>query len=242
MTRVLCIAGFGDDSSMFDGLARANLPSQIDFIAIDLPGFGAPPLTGEPTTLAAVAKFVDDACRKHRTQIILAHSVASIIASVAARREGSPIELILSLEGNLTPEDAYFSGKAAQYDTPTEFRDAFLPKLAKKGEDDPIIDRYRRVVERADPTALWQLGRDAHRFSQEHEPGVHLMQSTRTVYLYNPDNLPAVSLQWLENNPIARLELTGVSHWPSVDNPDLLATTIHSALIQEGYADGSVEG
>ncbi len=237
MERMICIAGFGDDSSMFSALTGASLSSLIEIVPIDLPGFGAPALTGKASTLDAMAEFVDEKCRECGARVVLAHSVASIIASLAALRDGSPIEIIHSLEGNLTAEDAYFSGTAARYDTPSAFHTAFMSRLAKMADQDEVIDRYRNVVEKADPEALWQLGKDAHQFSREHEPGDVLIRSASVTYLYNPDNLPAASLHWLENHDIHQLQLKNASHWASIDSPDLLAEAIRSALSGEGLID-----
>lgn len=126
---MILIAGFGDSLSVFDPLLQTQLAQAYRLAAIDLPGFGAPPLRGR-TTLQRLAEFVDAQARHLKARTVLAHSVASIIASLAALRAGSPIDTILSLEGNLTADDAYFSGMAAAFDGPDEFRPAFLARLA----------------------------------------------------------------------------------------------------------------
>jgi pimeloyl-ACP methyl ester carboxylesterase len=230
MEKMICIAGFGDDSSMFADLAGSSLSSFIEVVPFDLPGFGAPALNEDPTTLGSMARVVDAKARDSGARVVLAHSVASIIASLAALREGSPIEVILSLEGNLTAEDAYFSGTAASYDTPAAFRSAFLARLAEMADDQPIIARYHDVVEKADPIALWQLGKDAHEFSQDHVPGEVLARAANATYLFNPANLPMPSLCWLNDHDMRRIELQRASHWASIDKPDLLAESIMSAL------------
>ena len=231
MEKMLCIAGFGDDSSMFDALTGPALSSSVDVVQFDLPGFGAPAFSRRPTTLNAVAEVVDAKARRIGAHIVLAHSVASIIASLAALRAGSPIQMILSLEGNLTAEDAYFSGTAANYDTPFAFRDAFLERLSNLADEKgDIVARYREVVSRADPKALWQLGRDAYEFSQKCVPGDLLARSADVTYLYNPENLPTPSLRWLDEHDMRRIQLEIASHWASVDCPDLLAEAIKTAL------------
>ncbi len=234
MEKMLCIAGFGDNSTMFAPILDTALSTKIDTIPFDLPGFGAPAIEHKSTTLDAVAEIVDDRARDCGASVILAHSVSSIIASLAAQRGGSPIETILSLEGNLTAEDAYFSGTAARYDSPLAFREAFLDRLSAMAADKPEIARYRAVVETADPPALWTLGRDANRFSADHVPGEALAQSANAVYLFNPDNLPEMSLRWLKESNLPRIELTNATHWASVDQPELLAAKAAEALTMTG--------
>jgi pimeloyl-ACP methyl ester carboxylesterase len=226
---LLMIAGFGDDAGMFERLSAERVARGVDLRPFDLPGFGAPALD-TPASLAALADQVHAEACASGAQIILAHSVASIIASLAAQRRDSPLRKILSPEGNLTAEDAYFSGTAADYPDAASFRDTFLVRLEEMESDDPVIARYRQAVLRADPESLWRLGCDARRFSDSHVPGQVLSSAAETTYLYNAENCPPSSMQWLEANEMKRIALPGASHWARVDRPDLLSEAILAAL------------
>ncbi len=234
MTKMVCIAGFGDNGSMFYPLLTTELAKQIEIRPFDLPGFGKPALSGD-TTLASLADVLDAETRTVEASVVVAHSVGSIIASLAAQKAGSPIRTILSLEGNLTAEDAYFSGTAADYDSSESFRAAFLQRLSEMAEHQPIISRYREMVAGADQNALWQLGRDARRFSAEKSPGKVLIEAAMAVYFYNPANVPDSSLKWLETHDILKIRMDDTSHWPSVDQPDLLAKQMTEVLTQIGH-------
>lgn len=229
---MVLIAGFGDNRSVFEPLLETKLAQSYRMAAIDLPGFGAPPLPGR-TTLERMAEFVDAEARKLGANIVLAHSVASIIASLAAQCAGSPINTILSLEGNLTAGDAYFSGMAAAYASAGEFRTAFLARLADLERTDVNIARYRAAVETADPRALWELGVDAHAFSVAQAPGDILARTQRVVYFYNAANMSPASLAWLETSPFRRMCLARASHWKCFDQPDLLAERMIEAANTE---------
>ena len=122
---ILLLAGFGDDASMYAGLLETPAAARYRLRPIDLPGFGAPALAGV-TSLASLADFVAEQARAAEARIVVAHSLASVVASLAASRPGSPITRIVSLEGNLTPDDAYFSGTAADYQDPQAFRTCLL--------------------------------------------------------------------------------------------------------------------
>ncbi|NJO32336.1 MAG: alpha/beta hydrolase [Rhodospirillales bacterium] len=221
--------GSASNQGLFAPLLRTKLARTYLLAAIDLPGFGAPPLAGR-TTLDRLAEFVDREARRLSAKMVLAHSVASIIASLAAQRAGSPINTIVSLEGNLTADDAYFSGTAGGFDDPGEFRAAFLARLAELAQADVNISRYRAAVETADARALWQLGVDVQAFSAKQTPGVVLTRTPRAAYFYNPDNLSAASLVWLETSSLNRTWLPGASHWICFDQPDLLAGHILAGL------------
>ncbi len=223
----ICIAGFGDNASMFEPLARTPLAEACRLELLHLPGFGAG-IALRPTTLQALGDHVTAKAAEVGATIVIAHSVASIIASLAARDPASPIDTVISLEGNLTAADAYFSGTAANYPDPESFRSSFMAKLQRKS--DPLLARYRTVVAEADALALWQLGCDAKRFSDEAVPGEVLMQARHAAYLYNPANCPPETLDWLERHPLPRTRLDGASHWPTLDQPDQTARAILDAL------------
>jgi pimeloyl-ACP methyl ester carboxylesterase len=224
----LLIAGFGDNASMYAPLSTTRLAEQVNLVPLNLPGFGCPPLS-ETTTLDGLADFVAEASKTAGATIIVAHSVASIIASLAATKPSCPLSTILSLEGNITPEDAYFSGTAASYPDPESFRMAFLQRLDEMGPNE-ILNRYRQQVETADPRALWKLGQDAARFSAEHIPGDVLSAAADVTYFYNPENCPDSTVAWLEAHPLKRTLLPDASHWPSLDVPELLAEEMIKAL------------
>ena len=214
---------------MFAGLHQTRIAQTCDLRPLHLPGFGAPPSAKE-TSLESLAAFVADKAKAENAQVVLAHSLASVIASLAAGRSGSPINRILSLEGNLTSEDAYFSGTAANYDSPETFHSAFLEALAERSRTEPVVARYRDSVAKADPQALWQLGTDARRFSDENVPGELLAASARSTYFYNPSNCPDATLVWLKESDLERTVLEGASHWASVDQPESLSDAMIQAL------------
>ena len=226
---ILFVAGFGDNASMFETMADTKLAESYRLLPLNLPGFGAPPL-GQKTTLNSLAQALSEEAVRYGAEIIVAHSVASIIASLAAAEANCPLKTIISLEGNITAQDAYFSGTAADYDDPVAFRTAFLERLDEMAHAAPIIQRYRNEVSKADPLALWQLGTDARHFSASCVPGEVLKTAGRVSYLYNPDNCPDSTVRWLEENEMERMVLENATHWPSVDQPIALAEKIAEAL------------
>lgn len=220
--KLLFLPGFGDDASVYDGLRQTRLAEVVDLQLLNLPGFGAPRLAGA-TTLAALGFFVAGQARTLGVEYVVAHSLASIIASLAVGFPGSPLKAIVSLEGNLTAADAWFSGRAADHPNPAAFRTALLARLDASLESRPDLVRYRDCVARADPQALWELGCDARAFSDKVAPGDLLRSVGHVHYLYNPDNLPTESLEWLDANPIPRTVAAGASHSIAVDQPEVLS-------------------
>lgn len=235
----LLLAGFGDGASMFAQLTRTALAGHFRLIAVDLPGFGGRPALDGTTSLERLAEIVHHNALQERARIVVAHSLSSIVASLAARRTPSAIDTILSLEGNITAEDAYFSGTAADYSNAHEFRSAFLKRLDVLVAKQPIVARYRDSVATADPQALWELGCDARRFSDEYHPGEVLSESATICYLYNPENCPDGTLEWLRRSSIKRVRMENATHWKSVDQPELLSKEILQALQELGTSSGA---
>ena len=228
---ILCIAGFGDDSSMFLPLAETELVSRYRLVTFDLPGFGGePPLVGRDATLSNLARVVGDVAEAEGAAVVMAHSVASIIASIAVRHPDSAVSTIVSLEGNLTAADAYFSGTAADYENPIAFHEAFLARLGAIAQSDPLIARYRSRVAHVDPYALWALGCDAAAFSARFVPGEILLESSEAHYLYNPANCADSSMAWLRASGMSAIEVPGASHWATVDAPDLVVEAVLRVL------------
>lgn len=226
----VCIPAFGDDSGVYEPLVRTPLIERFRLVLTELPGFGgAEPLPG-PTTLEALAAYVADLARRESAAVLIAHSLASVTASLAARRAPDVIKAIVSLEGNLTPADAYHSGTAADFDDADAFKAAFLKRLDGIGLTDAGIPRFRRAVERADPAALWGLGRDARAFSRAHEPGAVLLERARVVYLYDENNTPPQTLAWIAAHKIDARRLDGVSHWMACEQPETTAAAILAAF------------
>lgn len=228
---ILCLAGFGDDSSMFEPLKGTELVRRYRLVTVDLPGFGdEPPFFDRPGTLSNLGEVVRQVAETEGARTILAHSVASIVAAVAAGGDRDDGWTILSLEGNLTAADNYFSGQAEEYETPEEFRAGFLERLGQSARGDAILARYRNRVARADPRALWVLGREAAAYSRRIVPGDALMEVSDAAYLYNPANCPKTSLEWLAGSRLRKIELEGASHWATIDAPELVGQAVLQAL------------
>lgn len=231
-TPILCLAGFGDDGTMYERLGETRLAKGARLCLLDLPGCGAePPSPETPGALTSLASFVSSTTAHIGASVVVAHSAAAIVAGLAAQNPASGITTLISLEGNLTDADAYFSGQAAHYEAPSSFMTAFIERLDELSQD-PLIARYRDRVARADPHTLWSLGRDVAAFSAGATPGDLLFGVPRAAYVYNPDNCAKQSLDWLAASGLRSIELPGASHWPTLDAPGLVAEAI-SSILQE---------
>jgi uridine phosphorylase len=74
-----------------------------------------------------------------RTVGLVAHSVASMIAVETVPRLGVPFGGLFSIEGNLTAEDAYLSGRAADFDDADKFKQHFVDHIWTMAQTHPVM-------------------------------------------------------------------------------------------------------
>ena len=222
--KILFLSGFGDNSTLFKPLHNTELAKKYELIYFNLPGFGAPRenISGD---IQSLANYLHSYLHNNHINIVVAHSVASIIASFAAEKRKLTL---ISVEGNLTKHDAYFSGKAAGFVNPDDFFKSFVEDLGNIKKQDPILERYLQQVLTANKQSLWELGCDAHRVSNMNCPGEKLKMAERVLYLYNSENCHKNSIKWLKENQNENFMAMehSLSHWPTIDNPKLISDFI----------------
>jgi pimeloyl-ACP methyl ester carboxylesterase len=121
-----------DSGLAFTPLFHTGLASRFRLVVPDLPGFGASPPRARLHTIAnhaaAVAELVGSLPGQGPVGLV-AHSVAPMIAVEAAPRLEACFAGLFSIEGNLAAEDAYFSGRATDFDDPLTFKQRFLDDI-----------------------------------------------------------------------------------------------------------------
>jgi pimeloyl-ACP methyl ester carboxylesterase len=227
---LLLLPGFGDNGSMFDGMFETALLQRFRLCAVDLPGFGGSPRNDDTATLAGYGARVASIARsvsKGALTGFVGHSVASIIAAHAATDVHNTLG-VFSIEGNLTASDAYFSGKAAEYSDATQFKTAFIRELSSRAVQMPILHRYIDAVSCADPSAMWELGRDAKMVSDFRDPGEQLLGlNCPLLYYWSPANTPDATKAWIaRQRSFPNRVFENGSHWPTVDQPRTTAEAI----------------
>jgi hypothetical protein len=118
-----------------------------------------------------------------RRVVLVGHSLASIIATRAAQLLDCSPTLLISIEGNLTPADAYFSGQAARFDGPEAVHAWFQAKIVEMAKHDEVVRQYSCRFEFADPKTLWTLGRSVLGYPS---PGNDLVRLNLNPLLLGP--------------------------------------------------------
>jgi pimeloyl-ACP methyl ester carboxylesterase len=123
---VLCIPGFADSSASWWALVQA-LADRCEVAVLDLPGFGAALASGREVTVAGFAEVVVAVVRRgwEVRVTLVGHSLGSALVVRAAHQLAGQCAAVVSIEGNLTADDGYFSGQAVQFDDPHAFKHNF---------------------------------------------------------------------------------------------------------------------
>ena len=226
---LILLHAFADSSLAFTPLFATPLADRFRLVAPDLAGFGASPPRHNVRTIAdhaeAVGALVASLPMPGPVGLV-AHSVASMIAVEAVPRLGARFAGLFSIEGNLTAEDAYFSGRAADFADPFTFKLRFLDDLWTMAQEQVALRRYFAGAMLADATAMWELGRDARRRSIDDRPGQAYRRIRPSLYYWSPATTLESTQRWIAQSGIEQRQFTDASHWPMVDRPEDTAGAI----------------
>ncbi len=219
-TEVWFLHGFGESQLCFRDVFAQPIARRLKIFLFDFPGFGASPPRPAGLTIEEAAQI----CRGlivsfslARRIVLVAHSAAAITATRAALLLDSPPDLVISVEGNLTLADAFFSGQAAKFDEPEPFYAWFRGQIVERARQDEIFRRYACSLQFADPRTLWTLGRSVLGYP---EPGrAFLSLSCPSVYYWDPASTTDAAKEFLAGHDLRQRKLEGLGHWPMVSSP-----------------------
>jgi pimeloyl-ACP methyl ester carboxylesterase len=217
-------------------LFSALVAARFDVMVMDLPGFGAAPPGRQPASLShcagLVARLIQRHCRDHVT--LVGHSLGSVIAVDAAKQLGAQCSGLVSVEGNLTPEDAYFSGQAAHHRDPSEFKRAFSTQVDHLVAAGHAPASYADAVRVADAESMWTLGRDARVRGADGSFGVDYRNLTiPSLYLWAPSTTPPSTQRYLALHVVAEHQLPIEHHWPWTRDPQVVVQAITDFIYPE---------
>jgi pimeloyl-ACP methyl ester carboxylesterase len=224
--------GFGESHLCFRDAFAHPLAERMRIFLFDLPGCGASPPRQTGLTIEDAAQLCLDLIESFsssRRIVLVGHSVGGIIATrVALMRDPSP-DLVISVEGNLTPSDAYFSGQAANFDEPEPYYTWLRSKILAKEADDDIFRRYSCSLQLADPRTLWTLGRSV---AGDPNPGQDFLSLTcPSIYYWDPASTSDAAKQFLDENDIRQRKLEGLGHWPMISSPSRFYAAVEQDVL-----------
>jgi len=221
---------FGDSHLCFRESFASGLAELARVFVFDPPGHGASPALPQGLTIEGAARLWRDLVARlsaGRAVVLVGHSMAGIIAtSTAQLMRHSPV-LVVSIEGNLTRQDAYFTGLAAQFDRPQAFHAAFRSSILRRARRDETMRRFVSSLEFADPLTLWTLGRSVHDYD---DPGAGFRRlECPKIHYWDAATTSKSAQLYLTRHRIPQRRLDGLGHWPMVKSPH----TFYAAVEQD---------
>lgn len=230
------IHGFGANKEHFRYAFTSAPLRDFTLIAIDLAGFGssaAPP--GFSFTMQAqallVLKLLDIL---HINNFHLCgHSMGGLVVMNMAEQAPERTLSLVNLEGNLTPEDCFLSGKVAAMSYP-EFtahgRSDLERRFRLAGLKDPVMREYADTFAAANSQALYKSA--LHTVHDSAAPLLDRLGSIKnSCYIYGDKNrnlFPAEKLLHDSGVPVFYIENAG--HAMALENPLQLFATIRQFI------------
>ena len=221
---------FGDSGLCYEGVFSSELSTQYRLIAVDLWGFGASPARSEIRSFtefsAALEELVSEFWSGEPIGLI-GHSIAGSMVTQIAHSLEKKISEIFSIEGNLTPDDAMFTGRASSFHDPANFKQSFLEEIWKLGQDDEALRHYYAGARMSDPETMWQLGCDVKLISENNNLGEAFRKlSQPSLYYWSKRSTPQETQAWIVQSKINNEVYSSAGHWPMVEQPTSTALRI----------------
>ncbi len=227
---LLFVPAFGDSGMCYKEVFETGLAQRYRLVALDLWGFGASPASPEVRSFAEFCGALESLVLKlspGRPIGLIGHSIAGSMVVEVAHRLEHKVAGVFSIEGNLTPDDAMFTGRASSFDDPRAFKKSFLNDIWALGEKSEALRHYYAGARMGDPDTMWFLGRDAGKVSEGNNLGRSFLKLTRpALYYWSQESTPQATQEWIATSDIPNETYHDAGHWPMVEQPDATAARI----------------
>jgi pimeloyl-ACP methyl ester carboxylesterase len=233
---VVFIHGFGSAKEHFRYAFDSPFLENYTLITLDLVGFGqslGP--EGFGYSMKDQATIVLETLDQLETETfhLCAHSMGGLIAMNMAEMEPRRVLSLIDMEGNLTPEDCFISGKVAGIPF-EEFAENGRRKLENEfrnaGLEDQAMLEYVNTFAVASTVALYRSA--CHTVEESSTPLVERLSRIRNVcFIYGERNkgiYPGENLLRAAGVPIFYIE--GAGHSMATENPKQLYSVILSFI------------
>lgn len=228
---VWCLHAFGDSHLAFRDAFAQPLARDCRVLLLDLPGHGASPPRQDGLTLDTASTIVAELVDMHsdrRPVVLVGHSMAAIIATRVAH-ELAQVRLVVSVEGNLTAADAYFSGQAAAYDEPHVFCATLRKQIDGMAAENERVRQYACSLAFADAFTLWTLGRSVAACA---EPGLEYANlACASIYYWDPTRPAASAEPFIASRGLRHRPFGGLGHWPMVSDPNAFYSALQNDVL-----------
>ncbi len=217
------VHGFAESSFSFIDLFKPPLQDHFNLYAPDFPGFGATPLHAHGGSIDEASQILLDLIERISPEdriYLVGHSFGAALCTQVAQQQPERIAAFVSIEGNLTEADAYFSGQATKHKTGAGFKEAFLRQVFEMAERSEALQRYYASVRLAHPAAMMQWGQASAQWSKTSVAGgEYKALACPTLYYWGAESTPEQTQQYIKSEGLVNKRFEGSGHWPMIDQP-----------------------
>ncbi|HPF70001.1 MAG TPA: alpha/beta hydrolase [Candidatus Krumholzibacteria bacterium] len=236
---LLFVHGLGESGLCFEHLLDSPALGGRRLLVPDLPGYGRTPRDGRTRSLADSADELAawlDLCGVRRAAV-LGHSMGGVIAVLLAERHPDLVSLVIDVDGNTSPGDCVYSGRAAAMPQ-AEFiaggHAAMMDDLYRAGLEDRAQRGYYTSQRLCDPAVF-------HRHSAElvaasaPEDLARRRAALKAPVVYiagEPRGACARSRQLLQEAGVDVRAVGPSGHWPFIDQPEAFLAVLADILAE----------
>jgi pimeloyl-ACP methyl ester carboxylesterase len=237
---VLYLHGLGCSKNDFrEAFHRPELEAYT-LLAFDFPGCGDSPYPEHAALgiddLVEITHLVLAALRIKKA-VLIGHSMGGLVGLLFAERYNAVVEGFINVEGNLAPEDCFFSRAVAQSDY-QQFVTTSFPALKRRLAQEPQIGLriYAKTLEQASASAYFELAPSLVEYS-DHGNLVQRFTalSIPTLFMYGSAKQQLSYLPRLKESDCEVAEIPTSGHFPFHDNPLAFYRAV-AAFLQEHYS------
>jgi pimeloyl-ACP methyl ester carboxylesterase len=225
---VVCVPAFADSAESWHSLVE-RLSDRHTVGVVEVPGLGRAGTPPVPPTVAGVAELITGLIQKTWTApvTLVGHSAGSAVAVRVAHQLGDRCRAVVSIEGNLTVDDAYLTGQAVDFTDADAFKNHLADQIGGWVAAGKAPASYADSVRASDAYTMWSFGRDVAAGSAGDGFGHELLRLRCPVrYLWSAATTPPVSREFLRAHSIPHRQLPVAHHWPWTVDPDAVATAV----------------
>ena len=225
---LLWIHGLGESGLCFEAIiAHPRLQGRRHLVP-DLPGYGRSTPKTPSQSFAAVADHLAAwlAARGEEPAVVIGHSLGGVLALVLAERHPSRVARVVDVDGNKSPGDCVYSGRALAWSAEEFARsgfDALCAEVAATAPGDPAVQGYLRSLAMTDAATFRCHAAELVALSETDGLARRLAAlAVPAHYIAGvPGGAAPASIQRLAAAGVEPLQVAPSGHWPYIDQPDM---------------------
>lgn len=233
------VHGFGSSKEFFADAFLVRSLDSFSLIALDLPGFGeSPAIEGLTYSMLDFANLLFEALDilGITSFNLCVHSMGGLIGIEMARMAPDRVRSLVNLEGNLTLDDCFMTGKilesSFEYFNETGRRE-FEKRIERQASSDPVLSSFLLTFRRASSEALYWSARHTVKDSGDPRLIERFIALPNRCYVYGAKNKGLfLSEKKLLDAGVPVFYVENAGHAMAEENPLQLFSLIRAFICQ----------